>query len=55
MARKKIIDTGIRYQSWDEVDAALKELCVHEREAALISGGAERADRHGEGKCGRAT
>ena len=38
MARKKIIDTGIRYQSWDEVDAALKELCVHEREAALISG-----------------
>ena len=38
MARKKIIDTGIKYQSWDEVDAALKELCVHEREAALISG-----------------
>ena len=28
MARKKIIDTGIKYQSWDEVDAALDDVNV---------------------------
>lgn len=37
MARKRITETEIKYQSWDEVDGALKELCTIERETGLIN------------------
>lgn len=38
MARKRIEAAGIRYASWEEVDAAMRELCVKDRERALITG-----------------
>lgn len=37
MARKKIEDKGYRYESWQEVDGGLRQLCIHTREAELIS------------------